>query len=152
MPRASGPRTQDAGPSRPGGGPPRLDLKVIERLKLLALANALPLFALAIGIPMWLSGRITLRPEAGAGLLPVLILLGACVVLCLSCWMILPLAQWLRARPRWHYVHGSKALWLFPAVIGWGAGFLLRLAAFLSGAAALALIGVALVRLYEVWR
>lgn len=154
MPREPRRKTQDPGPRRPGAslsGPPRLDLKVIERLKLLAFANIIPLGALAIGIPMWLSGRITLRPEAGAGLLPILVMLGACVVLCLSCWMILPLATWLRARPRWHYVHGNKVIWALPALIGAIAGILLRLIAGLSAVASLLLVGFGLVRLWEVW-
>ncbi len=138
-------------PGRASGGPPRLDLRIIDRLKLLAFINVLPLIVLAIGIPMYLTGRIKLKENASAGLTPILIMVGACVVLCLSCWMILPIASWLKACPRWHYAHGNKWVWGIPAFLGLIGGMLLKLVAALSGIGALLLVGMALVRLYEAW-
>jgi len=138
-------------PGRASGGPPRLDLRIIDRLKLLAFINVLPLIVLAVGIPMYLNGSIKLKENASAGLAPILIMVGACIVLCLSCWMILPIASWLKARPRWHYAHGNKWVWAVPFATGLIAGALLRLLAVLSGIAALLLLGCGLVRLWEAW-
>jgi hypothetical protein len=118
---------------------------------MLMLANILPLIAFTIGGIGYASGSIKLRPNAGEGIIPILVMLGACVVLAFSCWMIAPIGKWLKEWPRWHFQRKSKILWVVPLLLGSISGLLLRLVAGLASLAALVLVGVGLVRLWEKW-
>lgn len=146
-------RERRSAESRPTGGrdqgPPVLDLGLAARLKGLLLGNSLALITLAVMAWLYATGRIAFRPEAQAGLIPLAVLVGACVLLAACCWFLLPLATWLRAYPRWHFRHGSKLCWAVP----YGAGILarlgLRLAAGLGCLAALALVIIGVWRLVE---
>ncbi len=117
---------------------------------MLALINIMPLAALTIGTLGYLSGSIKLKPNADQGLIPVLVALGACLVVAFSCWMILPAGQWLRDWPQWHYARRNKALWCIPMLLGRCAQILLRIIAYLAMLIAIAMLGLAIVRLWQV--
>jgi hypothetical protein len=138
-------------PGVPGDGPPPLDLEIRRRLLTLLLANALPLLAVAVVAIGVAQGKWTLKANAGRGLVPLLMTLGACVVLVVSSWIILPLGRWLRDRPRWHFRHGSRMVWALPYAAGWCAWVAFWVAGVGAALGALAMIGMCLVRLAEVW-
>lgn len=142
--------TQRPAGRRPQDGPPVLDFDLASRLKGVLLANGIAILVLGIGGALVATGRIALRPEAKAGLIPLAVMVAACAVLAVSCWLLLPLSTWLRAWPRWHYHHGSKVLWALPYAIGAVARVVIRVVAALAALAALVLVGLGLVRLYEI--
>ena len=78
------------------GGPPRLDLKLRQHLFTLMLANLLPMLAVGVVMIGVAQGKWTLDTRAGNGVIPLLMVLGACVVLLASLWIILPFGRWLR--------------------------------------------------------
>lgn len=135
----------------PGDQPPPLDLGLRRRLLTLLLANILPMGALAVVAIGVAQGKWTLKASAGNGLTPLLITFGACVVLLASLWVVMPLGRWLRDRPRWHYRHGSRVAWAVPYAAGWCAWLVCWLVGVTAGLGALALLGMSLVRLAQVW-
>ncbi|MFW5753029.1 MAG: hypothetical protein ACOCYV_03165 [Planctomycetota bacterium] len=124
------------------GGPPRLQTRLIERLRVLLLINA-PLFIGSAAFAFWVmtddSVRLGLGPEDG--LFPTLIILVCCLVAALSAWVLLPVARWCRACPAWHCRHTSRLLWALPAC----GGFLVWLGLWLVSMALLVLSAVAVI-------
>lgn len=135
----------------PGDHPPALDLGLKQRLMGLALANIVPLL---VGAIVWIGvaqGKWTLNTKANQGLVPLLMILGCAIVLTCSMWIVLPLGRWLRERPAWHYRRESKVLWMVPYAAGWCAWGLCWIVGVGSALASLALLGIALVRLWQAW-
>ena len=104
-----------------GGGPPKLKLRLIQQLKMLALCNIVP-----IVVVIWLTweyhlGKVRLNRPIGQHQLRDLALVGvACLVLALSGWVMLPFGRWLRAYPAWQLRHSESAwVWLLPTGAGW---------------------------------
>ncbi len=132
------------------GGPPRLQTRLVERLRVLLLINA-PLFIGSAAFGFWImtddSARLGLGPEDG--LFPILMVLVCCLVAALSAWVLLPVARWCRAYPAWHCRHTSRLFWALPAC----GGFLVWLGLWLVSMALLVLSAVAviggLVELYQ---
>jgi hypothetical protein len=120
--------------------PPRLRLRLVDRLRTLLLINVLPLLAgLGIAVLHW-QGRIGIA--MGQNELTV----AFCAALAVACmvfvgWCMLPVLLWLRDYSSWHYQHGSALVWALPcagAWLLWLGGLLLGLAIGLVMALALA--------------
>lgn len=133
------------------GGPPRLDLKLRQHLFTLMLANLLPMLAVGVVMIGVAQGKWTLDTRAGNGVIPLLMVLGACVVLLASLWIILPFGRWLRDRPRWHFHHERRLLWAVPYAAGWCAWLSFWLLGIAAALVALGLLGMGLVRLAQAW-
>lgn len=129
------------------GGPPRLDLQLWRRARLLLLLNCIPLLGGLVALLSWWQGRITFKPLSTGSMTTIAILIGACIVFALAVWIVLPLARWLREYPLWRFRHGSRVLWLLPTALGTAAWLVLAIAGAIASLGALALIGVGLVRL-----
>lgn len=129
------------------GGPPRLDLQLWRRAKLLLLLNCLPLLGGVVVAIGWWQGRLTIRPGSSASLTTLGILVGACLLFALAVWVVLPLARWLREYPLWRFRNGSGLVWILPAIAGTIAWIGIGLAGTVAALAALVLIGSGLVRL-----
>ncbi|MDA3960273.1 MAG: hypothetical protein PF961_05755 [Planctomycetota bacterium] len=104
------------------GGPPRLRLDLFGKLKVLALANVIPLTMVTwLGLGIY-QGDVAIRtdvPVAKVGFICAVLLI-SCLVIGVSSWILLPVVRWLRDYPRWFLDHdGSAALWLVPAGVGW---------------------------------
>ena len=119
------------GEKRPsgGGGPPKLKLRLIQQLKMLAMFNIVP-----IVVVIWLAweyhlGHVRLNRPVGQHQLRDLALVGvACLVLALSGWVMLPFGRWLRAYPAWQLRHSpSSWVWMLPTAAGWCAWALIWL-------------------------
>jgi hypothetical protein len=143
-PRRS-PRTGGAGQEidlRPvgadGSRPPRLELYLLARLRILLLANILPLIALGILGYLLIIGEVEITGIGVSRLWKtLLVVLVALVVVGAAGWVLLPLARWTRAYPRWCFRHQSRVLWLLPMVGGHILSLMIWLAA--AGAATIAL-------------
>lgn len=103
------------------GGPPPLTLGLLHKLKILALANVVPLFLAAWLGWAWYQGTITFDIErlGSRGAVALVLLVACCAALAVSSWFIMPLARWLRDYPAWHYHHRSSSLWLVPTATGY---------------------------------
>jgi hypothetical protein len=131
--------------------PPVLTLELKRRCLTLLLANILPLIIVTVVMIGVAQGKWTLKPGASHGLVPLLMILGSCIVLVISTWIIQPMGRWLRDRPRWHFRHGHRVVWALPYAIGWCAWMACWLAGIAAAIGALAMIGMCLVRLVHVW-
>jgi hypothetical protein len=130
-----------------GAHPPRLDLGLVRRAKLLLLLNALPLLAgVVIGIGWW-RGTYHFKPGSGASLVTIGVLIGACALLTAAMWVVLPVGRWLRDYPLWQVRTARRWTWLPLLVAGWLAWAVAWLLGTTAALAALALIGSGLVRL-----
>ena len=132
--------TRRSGQGHASAGPPRLDLQLWRRAKLLLLLNVIPLLggvAVAIG---WWQGRLHFKDGSRQSLLALAVVLIACLAFALAIWLVLPIAGWLRAYPLWHLRHRSLVLWLIPTVLGTLVSIALTLAGALAALAALALM------------
>lgn len=104
-------------------GPPKLRLRLGNRLKVMLIANALPLVgALYLGWGYW-RGEIGLAEGVSASrlIMSLLMLVASCVILAGTGWILMPLARWLRDYPLWHFRRKSRLLWAVPTVGGWSA-------------------------------
>ena len=101
-------------------GPPRLTLPVWRNLGVMAVANLLPLAALGwffIGYDP-VQG-LHLRPHAAGLTSAIVAVVAACAMIALAAWVLMPLARWLRAYPRWRLRHSRLwYLWLLPVALG----------------------------------
>lgn len=131
------------------GRPPRLKLALVQRLKMLALLNILPL---AIGA--WVGykamrGEVRLRVEPGSFAVVVFVILLACAVVAISLWVLLPVGRWMRAYTTWQLRFGSAVAWVLPWLGAQLAYALIWIAVAASCIAALTVIGTGLWRLAE---
>ncbi len=98
-------------------GPPRLNLRIKERLTFLLIANVIPLCIGAyIGVG-WIQGSVQFQASQGQ---MALILAGIILVVLIgmTSWLILPTARWLRHYPLWHFRHSGKFTWFIPMCFG----------------------------------
>ena len=124
-----------------GSKPPMLDLHLARKLKILALANALPLVAGIIIFLAWAMGSIEFSMDGNLLLFAIMIIL-CCLVLVGSCWWVLfPFSVWLRAYPTWYYQHDSKLVWALPCAAAWITWFILWIACITITLFSLFLIG-----------
>lgn len=103
------------------GGPPRLRLDLLHKLKVLAFANAIPLLIVAfVCFQIW-TGKMGIRDDVPTGKVGfwVALLLVCCLVIGVSSWFVMPTVRWLRDYPAWHYRNASPSLWLLPMLGGW---------------------------------
>jgi len=121
MARARG-GSEERRPVRGRSGPPRLKLGLLHKLKVLLLANILPLLMGAWLVVAWYRGQITLDTGrlGSDGALAMVVLVLCCAMLTVSSWFVMPLARWVRDYPRWHYRHASPSVWAVPMVLGYG--------------------------------
>ena len=131
---------------RSSAGPPRLDLQLWRRAKLLVLLNAIPLLGGLVVAIGWWQGRLNFKDGSRQSLIALAVVLIACLAFAVAMWLVLPLARWLRAYPLWQCRHRSLVLWLIPAVLGTLVSFALALAGALAALAALALMITGAVR------
>jgi hypothetical protein len=136
-----------SGRSTAGGGPPRLDLQLWRRARLLLLLNCIPLLGGLVVLLYWWQGKITFKPMSTSSMTTVAILIGACIIFAVAVWIVLPMARWLREYPLWHFRSGSRVLWLVPVIAGTVVWLALALVGVLASLGALVLIGVGAVRL-----
>ena len=102
-----------------GSKPPILDLGLTHKLKIIGLANILPLTAGTALFLGWFMGSIEFSIDGNYLLLTTLIMLAA-LVLVGSCWWVLfPFSVWLRRYLKWYYNHESKLVWGAPLACSW---------------------------------
>ena len=102
-------------------GPPKLRLGLVRKLKILALANIIPIIVVTVvGINV-MTGDMEIRTDVPLHRIgfTVALLLVCCVVIGTSSWIVMPAVRWLRDYPTWHYHHVSSAVWLVPSLVGW---------------------------------
>ena len=138
---------QRTGQGPRAAGPPRLDLRLWRRAKMLVLLNCLPLLVGGVIALGWWQGRLTLRAGSGQSLVALGAMLGACVLFAVAMWVLLPIARWLRDYPLWHVRNGSALRWFVPTVLGTLAWIGLGMAGIAAALAALALLGSGVIRL-----
>lgn len=111
------------------GGPPRLNLRLLRRLKLLLLLNTPVMAFLLIG-GTWVAvdRQATLRVDPHSLAVRLMIVLAGLVAVAAGAWVLVPVAAFLRDWPTWHYRHGPRPLWLLPLLGGWCAWVVLWLA------------------------
>lgn len=129
-------------PPRGGAGPPRLRFDLLGKLKLLLLANIIPIGLVgSLAWGLW-SGELELRPGVPVDRVLTIcgVLLIGCLTIGVSTWIVLPLAAWLRDYPAWRARRGS-AVWLVPAAGGWLTWFLTWVLVATCATAALLVIG-----------
>jgi hypothetical protein len=140
------PTSADAGIGRP----PALSLHLTRRLGMLAMCNVIPLIG---GLYVWYqvgSGHATLRTPAGHEWMWIsATVLVACLVLALTCWLVMPLARWVRDYPTWQFRHRAKLLWLVPMVGGWCGWLALYLLGAATTLACVVVVGTGLWHLYD---
>jgi hypothetical protein len=138
-------------PGREAGGPPRLVLPIWRNLGLMALLNIVPLLGLSWALVSWDHGPHW-RPHQERGLALTLGAAVVCLVIAVSAWVLLPLARWLRAYPRWQLAHRrSWAWWLLPALLGWLAWALLGFGALIAVLASVLAVVLTVLHLAGVW-
>lgn len=96
-------------------------LGLLRKLKILAVANVMPLGVLVyVGIQIS-RGRMALRDDLPLGEIGfwVVLLLVCCVAIAISSWLVMPTVRWLRDYPVWCYRHANRGVWLLPAIAGW---------------------------------
>ncbi|TVR17800.1 MAG: hypothetical protein EA401_00220 [Planctomycetota bacterium] len=102
-----------------GSQPPLLDLGLKYKIKVLALANVIPIglgLLLFIG---WMTDRVQFSIDEHRLLFTVLIMLCCLVAIALSWWVINPLSQWLYRYCLWYYRHDSPMIWSLPLAATW---------------------------------
>lgn len=130
-----------------GSRPPMLDFHLRRKLKILGLANALPLVAIGGLFFGWSMNMVEFSIDGHRLLFTFLIILCA-MVLVASCWWVLfPFSVWLRAYPLWYYHHESKAIWALPTAAAWITWFVLWVACVTLTLFAIYLIGYAVIDL-----
>lgn len=129
-----------------GSRPPRLDLKILKRLKILLLANLVPLVGLGVIFYLVFIGKLMIQGIAEDRLWGTVLVVLIAVVVCGSAsWVLLPFSRWCCDCPKWYYVHQSRGLWFLPLV----AGYLMRI---LLWIVSIALIGYSLYKIGDgVW-
>lgn len=137
-----------AGEPRPGaagrGGPPALALHLWQRVGMLAAINVIPLLG-----SLWLWWQFSYgqahfrKPIGQEWLWACAVVVIGCLIIASSCWLVMPVARWLRDFPSWHVRHGSWPLWLLPAVAGWLSFLVLYLVAALTVMGSLVMIAAA---------
>ena len=132
---------------RPGvAGPPRLDLRLWRRAKMILLLNVVPMAVAGYIALGWWQGRLHFRPGAQHSLVILGVVLGACVLFAIAVWVVLPLARWLRDYPLWHVRHGAGIRWWIPMALGTIAWVVLGVLGMASAITGLALLGTGIVR------
>ena len=122
-------RSAEKAEGRRAKGPPKLRFHILQRLKFLLLVNTIPI---AVGIFLVIgsyngSVHVVGLDQEKHGL-AAFIILGSCIFLGLSWWVIIPCAKWLRDYPRWFFRRDSKLLWFLPYTCGsliWGVTWIL---------------------------
>ncbi|TVR46851.1 MAG: hypothetical protein EA402_02160 [Planctomycetota bacterium] len=108
-----------------GSRPPLLELDLKHKLKIMALANALPLIIFIGVFAGWSFGHIEFSMDGNRLLFTFLIMLCALVLIGSCWWVLFPFSVWLRAYPLWYYRHESKLIWALPTCAAWCAWFIL---------------------------
>lgn len=128
-----------------------LALHLLRRLGMLAILNVIPLFG---GLWLWWQfsyGHAQWRKPMGQEWLwACAIVVVACLVIASSCWLVMPVARWLRDYPSWHFKNGSALIWAVPTVVGWLSYVALYLLAAVTVVGCLVAIGEALYHLFTV--
>lgn len=142
-------RRERRGP--PGDPEPRLRLDLGHKLKVLALANAIPL--MVIGWLIWGISQGSLELRAGTRLgklaLVLTVVLMSLAMVGFSAWILLPLGRWLHAYPAWRMRHGNALCWVLPWLGGGLTYLLMWLIMAVIGLLALFVIGEALIGLWQ---
>ena len=106
-----------------GSKPPLLDLHLIRKLKIMGLANILPL-TIGTGLFVaWFMGSIEFSVSGSQLLFTVLIMLAALVLVGSSWWVLFPFSVWLRSYFKWYYYHESKIVYAAPLALSWAFWF-----------------------------
>ncbi len=105
--------------SRRGRQPPRLRFHFMQRIQMLLLINTIPIIV-GIGLVIgYYQGYVhVVGFEEGRHGLAAAVILGACIILGLSWWIIIPVARWLHDYPRWFFRRESKLFWFLPYCSG----------------------------------
>ncbi len=116
---------------------------------MLAAINIIPLLG-----SLWLwwqfsYGQAHFRKPMGQELLwACAVVVIGCLIIASSCWLVMPVARWLRDYPSWHVRHGAWPLWLLPAAAGWLSFLVLYLVAALTVVGSLVVIADGLWHLF----
>lgn len=102
-----------------GSQPPLLDLNLKQKIKILLLANVLPIGFGIIIIIGWMFDRISFSIDEHYLLFTILIMLCCLVAIACSWWVINPLSVWVRSYCLWYYQHDSKLIWSAPLAASW---------------------------------
>lgn len=116
--RAAEGNNSNRSPNNNNNGPPRLQLHIFDRLKMLLMINIIPIIVGSFLAWNYYQGKIKLRLFEESHGFAALVVLASCFTVGISWWIIIPCAKWLRNYPRWYYRHQSKALWLLPYTCG----------------------------------
>ena len=97
--------------------PPALQLKLLEKLGLLAVINVIPIIGSLYVFEKWWRGQITFTDTdvLWVGLAVVV----AAVVYITCFWLLMPTAKWFREYTLWHYRRKSTTVWLIPTVVAY---------------------------------
>lgn len=131
--------------SRRSKGPPRLRLHIVKRIKLLLLINTVPIIV-AIGLIIgYYNGMVHIVGfESGKHDFAAFVIIGSCILVGISWWILIPITKWLYHYPRWYFRRESKALWFLPfasgAIIYFCTWLLCLMAAFVSCLAIISMI------------
>jgi hypothetical protein len=142
----------DEASARPVAPPaaPQLRFHLARHLKLLLILNILPLLT---GLYLWWQyrqGRISLRkPISEESWLTLVVVVAAGAVFAATCWLVMPLARWLRDYPTWGFTHGNRLLWSLPLVGGWLTWLMLSATALIAAIACVVVAATGVMRLFE---
>ena len=108
-----------AAEGRRAKGPPRLRLHIVKRMKMLLLLNTIPIVVGIFLIFGYYNGMVhVVGFEQGKHDLAAAVILGACLLIGVSWWVIIPVAKWLYRYPRWYFRRESKVVWFLPFITG----------------------------------
>jgi hypothetical protein len=139
---------QGRAPAAMRGGPPTLALHLWHRVGVLAALNVIPLFG-----SLWLWWQFSYghaqfrKPIGQEWLWACAVVVIGCLIIAASCWLVMPVARWLRDYPSWHFRHGAWPVWLLPAAAGWLGFLVLYLVAALTVMGSLVMIAAAFIHL-----
>jgi len=133
------------------GGPPELRFHLARKLKLVLLANTIPLLILVWMAWAYSRGDIDFRSVGSEGLGTILLVsLFGCVVIGIGAWVVMPVGRWLRDYPLWYWRNSDvPLLWALPCLVGWAAWFGLWVVVGGASIGVLWIIGTGIWRLIE---
>lgn len=129
---------------------PQLRLHLGRHLKLLLILNVLPLLTGIYLWWQWRQGHLTLRKpisEDSWWTLVVVIVAGA--VFAATCWLVMPVARWMRDYPAWGFAHGNRLWWSLPLIGGWLTWLTLSMTALIAVLACVVVAATGVMRLFE---
>ena len=148
MPKPAGDEPADKSAAPPAA--PQLRFHLARHLKLLLILNILPLFTGLYLWWQWKQGRIALRkPISEESWLTLVVVIAAGAVFAVTCWLVMPLARWMRDYPTWGFTHGNRLLWSVPLVGGWLTWLTLSVTALIAAIACVVVAATGVMRLFE---